>query len=229
MRRLLATLALLAAAGAGQAGNGRLVDVRLYDATDGRELPLYRDGGRMFVPGTPGNRYRVVLENRTGERLLAVLSVDGVNAVTGQTASPAQSGYVLGPWERTEIRGWRKSMQESAEFYFTELPDSYAARTGRPDRAGSAGPVARSRRREGAGRIARLRCRRSRRRRQAPCAGRARAGTRHRAWRAPLGSGFQHPLRAAQQPSGRSRRAVLRQRAGADRARRHAAAAPPPS
>jgi hypothetical protein len=140
MRRLIATLALLAAAGASHAGStGRLVDVRLYDATEQRELPLYRDGGRVFVPGTPGNRYRVVLENRTPERLLAVLSVDGVNAVTGQTAAPAQSGYVLGPWERAEIRGWRKSLQESAEFYFTELPDSYAARTGRPDDVGVVG------------------------------------------------------------------------------------------
>lgn len=139
MRRLIATLALLAAAGASQASTGRLVDLRLYDATDGRELPLYRDGGRIYVPGRPGNRYRVVLENHSPERLLAVLSVDGVNAVTGQTASPSQAGYVLGPWERAEIRGWRKSMQESAEFYFTALPDSYAARTGRPDEVGVVG------------------------------------------------------------------------------------------
>lgn len=140
MRRLIATLALLAAAGASHAGTtGRLVDLRLYDADEARELPLFRDGSRLVVPGTPGNRYRVVLENRTPERVLAVLSIDGVNAVTGQTASPAQSGYVLGPWERTEIRGWRKSMRESAEFYFTELPDSYAARTGRPDDVGVVG------------------------------------------------------------------------------------------
>ena len=37
------------------------------------------------------------MTNRTGARVLTVLSVDGVNAITGQTASPNQSGYVLEP------------------------------------------------------------------------------------------------------------------------------------
>jgi hypothetical protein len=140
MNRLLATLTLLAAAaGTAHADTGRLVDVRLLDTTDGRELPVFRDGGRAFVAGTPGNRYSIVLHNRSGERVLAVVSVDGVNAVSGETAGARQSGYVLNPWQRTEIQGWRKSLRESADFYFTELPDSYAARTGRPDNVGVIG------------------------------------------------------------------------------------------
>ena len=36
----------------------------------------------------PGHRYSVRLNNRTGARVLTVLSVDGVNAITGQTANP---------------------------------------------------------------------------------------------------------------------------------------------
>jgi hypothetical protein len=68
-----------------------------------------------------------------------VLSVDGVNVVSGETAASNQSGYVLAPWEQTEIAGWRKSQQEVAQFYFTALPDSYAARTGRPDNVGVIG------------------------------------------------------------------------------------------
>jgi hypothetical protein len=59
--------------------------------------------------------------------------------VTGQTASPDQSGYVLDPWESTEIGGWRKNNDEIAEFNFTALPDSYAARTGRPANVGVIG------------------------------------------------------------------------------------------
>ena len=46
---------------------------------------------------------------------------------------------MLGPWEQTEISGWRKSQQEVAQFYFTALPDSYAARTERPDNVGVIG------------------------------------------------------------------------------------------
>jgi hypothetical protein len=60
------------------------------------------------------------------------MAVDGVNIVTGQTAGWNQGGYVLSPWQSYEITGWRKSSREVAAFEFTSLPDSYAARTGRP-------------------------------------------------------------------------------------------------
>jgi len=38
-----------------------------------------------------------------------------------------------------EVNGWRKSLEEVAAFYFTALPDSYAARTGRPQNVGVIG------------------------------------------------------------------------------------------
>jgi hypothetical protein len=68
-----------------------------------------------------------------------VLSVDGVNAVSGETAAVGQTGYVLAPYQSAEITGWRKSLSEAAAFYFTALPDSYAARTDRPDNVGVIG------------------------------------------------------------------------------------------
>jgi len=116
-----------------------LVDIDLVDRDRGQWLPEYTHRGRLYVPGEPGHRYAVRLTNQTGERMLVVLSVDGVNAVTGETASPAQAGYVLAPWESAEIAGWRKSMDDVAQFYFTDLPDSYAGRTGRPDNVGVVG------------------------------------------------------------------------------------------
>jgi hypothetical protein len=68
-----------------------------------------------------------------------VLSVDGVNAISGETAATAQTGYVLAPWQSADITGWRKSDDEAAAFYFTALPDSYAARTDRPHNVGVIG------------------------------------------------------------------------------------------
>jgi len=65
--------------------------------------------------------------------------VDGVNVVSGDTAAPSQSGYVLDGWGSVEIGGWRKSLQRTAAFYFTDLGDSYAARTGRPQNVGVIG------------------------------------------------------------------------------------------
>ena len=118
---------------------GNLLDLAVVDRDTGETLRTYRDHGKLYVAGTPGHRYSVRMVNRTGGRILTILSVDGVNAITGQTASASQSGYVLSPWESAEIAGWRKSDDEIAQFNFTALPDSYAARTGRPDNVGVIG------------------------------------------------------------------------------------------
>lgn len=136
---LLLSAALASAAACLPLQAGSLVDIDLIDRDSGQQLPEYDHRGRTYVPGEPGHRYAVRLRNQTGERVLVVLSVDGVNAVTGETASPSQAGYVLSPWESAEITGWRKSLDDVAQFYFTDLPDSYAARTGRPDDVGVIG------------------------------------------------------------------------------------------
>jgi hypothetical protein len=115
------------------------LDVGIYDRTAGRELPVYWHDGERHVAGEPGHEYEIRLKNCGGGRVLAVTAVDGVNVITGRTAAPLGSGYVVDPWGRVEIDGWRKSMDEVAAFYFTALPDSYAARTGRPDNVGVIG------------------------------------------------------------------------------------------
>jgi hypothetical protein len=96
---------------------------------EGKPLQVYWHEGRAYVVGKPpGNEYRVTRRNRMREDLLAVVSVDGVNVITGQSADPSQSGYVLSPRSGMDIEGWRRSLSQTAAFYFTSLPDSYAAR-----------------------------------------------------------------------------------------------------
>lgn len=125
--------------GCAAAGAPPLLDLQLIDRDSGAALGQYASRGRRFSPGAPGARYAIRLNNRSGERLLVVLSVDGVNAITGDTAAWAQSGYVLSPGESFDITGWRKSDQHIAAFEFTALGDSYAARTGRPANVGVVG------------------------------------------------------------------------------------------
>ncbi len=134
--RVVACLALLLPVAALA---GRPVDVEIFDRTSGRQLPVYWHAGERHVAGEPGHEYEIRIKNRGHSRMLAVTSVDGVNVITGRTASPDQGGYVIDPYGRVEIDGWRKSMDEVAAFYFTSLPDSYAARTGRPDNVGVIG------------------------------------------------------------------------------------------
>jgi hypothetical protein len=137
LRTVVAVMTIFA--GAEALGHGRLADVSVYDRSEARWLQVYRHDGRMYVEGKPGHEYQIRLANRLREDLLAVISVDGVNVITGQTASPSQSGYVLSPRGSLDIQGWRRSLSQTAAFYFTALADSYAARTGRPHDVGVIG------------------------------------------------------------------------------------------
>ena len=141
MKTLLAVVALvtLGVTSACAQAHGGMVDLSVYDRTEGRRLPVYWHEGRAYVAGRPGNEYQVSLRSRQSQDVLAVVSVDGVNVITGETAHPSQSGYVLSPRGTLDILGWRKSLSQTAAFYFTSLPDSYAARTGRPDDVGVIG------------------------------------------------------------------------------------------
>lgn len=118
---------------------GRLTDVRVIDRDRDAVMPMYQYRGELWIAGEPGARYGVELRNDSRERLLNVVSVDGVNVITGETASFDQAGYVLDPYQRYDVNGWRKSRKEIAAFEFTSLPRSYAARTGRPDDVGVIG------------------------------------------------------------------------------------------
>jgi hypothetical protein len=137
---LLAVAAALAAPlPAHAAAVGGLAGLEVYDRTAGRLLPVHWHDGRYWIAGQPGHEYELRLRSRRAERVLAVTSVDGVNVISGETAAAGQGGYVLDGYGQVGIAGWRKSMQRTAAFYFTSLPDSYAARTGRPHDVGVIG------------------------------------------------------------------------------------------
>lgn len=163
-----AVLALGAGAGLASAtgawARAHLVDLAVVDRETGQPMQVWRHNGRLFVAGRPGGRYGLRVANNTAGRVLAVMSVDGVNIVTGQTAAFDQRGYVFEPYQHYDINGWRKSDAQVAAFAFASAHRSYAARTGRPDDVGVIGlavfreryvpppppPIAESRARPGA-------------------------------------------------------------------------------
>ncbi|MDO9437674.1 hypothetical protein [Hydrogenophaga sp.] len=132
-----AALAVLAALPAHAVG--RLTDVQVIDRDSGETLSVYSHRGEYWVAGRPGARYAVSVRNATAGRVLGVVSVDGVNVISGETAAWQQTGYVLSPWQEHAITGWRKSDAEVAAFHFTASSASYAERTGRPAHVGVIG------------------------------------------------------------------------------------------
>jgi hypothetical protein len=127
------------AAGCDARAIGSLAEVAIIDRDNGSTLPVHYFHGEYWVAGKPGARYAIEVRNRMGERLLAVTSVDGVNVLSGDSAGWDQAGYVFSPRERYQITGWRKSDAEVAAFTFTDSPNSYAERTGRPANVGVIG------------------------------------------------------------------------------------------
>ena len=119
---------------------GSLVSVSVE--AEGRALPLYPapDGsGRFYLEAREGARYAVTIANRTHERLGVVLTVDGLNAISGDRdragvwagSPPLGRMYVLYPWDSASIKGWRTSLEDVRRFTFVDERASYAARSGK--------------------------------------------------------------------------------------------------
>ncbi len=149
-RRLLAAVATFAGglgvglltagcASTAVAAHPPLATLEVVDRDSGLALPRYAQGGRHYIAGHPGARYALRVRNLSAARVLVVLSVDGVNVVSGETADWNQTGYVLEPGRSYDITGWRKSSTQIAAFEFAPLQDSYAALTGRPGHVGVIG------------------------------------------------------------------------------------------
>ena len=90
-RRHFITLAAAAVAAAAAAlaatpafAIGGMVDVDIVDRSQNEVLPVHPQRGTSWVAGRPGSRYAVRLANRSGARVMVVLSVDGINVVTGE-------------------------------------------------------------------------------------------------------------------------------------------------
>lgn len=113
--------------------DGRLVDVQVQ--VEGQAAPLYLAPGRFdrrYVQAFEGQRYSLVLRNTTGRRVGVLIAVDGLNVVNGERSrlGSGEAMYVLDPYERTVIRGWRTSLDQVRRFVFVDEERSYAERTG---------------------------------------------------------------------------------------------------
>lgn len=109
---------------------------------DARGVPFdtFRRGGTTWVLGEEGERYVVVVTNPTPERVEAVISIDGRDAISGRVADFRRSrGYIIQPWGTLRVEGFRQSLDHVATFRFTDPGDSYSSRMGTPENVGIVG------------------------------------------------------------------------------------------
>jgi len=105
------------------------IDVSLRDE-GGSAMEMWRVGSQAYVVGHAGQRYAIVLHNRTGHRFEVVTTVDGLDVIDGKAGSLSKRGYLIAPYATFEVEGFRQSEDAVAAFRFGRVADSYAAQTG---------------------------------------------------------------------------------------------------
>ena len=97
----------------------------------GSPAPTYWHSGESYVLGASGERYTLRIVNNSGQRVEAVVSVDGRDVVDGKPADfRSKRGYLVPAYGSVEVDGWRLSRGQAAAFRFSSVGESYAARTG---------------------------------------------------------------------------------------------------
>ena len=131
---MLAVAMCTASAWAGVVGNA--VEVRIV-SDDGRMLPIHpvkmgSDVRKVYAEAIKGDNYRIKVKNRLNRRVGLVIAVDGRNIISGTKSwlKNSERMYVLEPYGSGEFAGWRTAQDRINRFYFTDVPDSYAAAFG---------------------------------------------------------------------------------------------------
>jgi hypothetical protein len=106
----------------------------------GERLETHQHRGRFYVHGQAGERYSIRVNNPTDRRVEAVISVDGLDVVDGETADfKSKRGYVVPARGNLVIDGFRVSTQAVAAFRFSSVAASYAGRKGKARNVGVVG------------------------------------------------------------------------------------------
>ena len=97
----------------------------------GKVLRTHSHKGDVFVEAPSKGEYAVRICNDSPKRVMAIVSVDGINVINGTDAGYTGPGYVLDPYQSADIPGWKRDGAKVAAFTFAEQGESYAAQTSR--------------------------------------------------------------------------------------------------
>jgi hypothetical protein len=102
----------------------------------GETAPTYAFKGRYYVQGNDDERYTIRVTNPTGNRVEAVVSVDGLDVVDGEDGDLKKRGYIVPAYGEVRIEGFRTSLADVATFRFSSVDNSYAGKKGKSRNVG---------------------------------------------------------------------------------------------
>jgi hypothetical protein len=103
---------------------------------NGETAPTYALKDRFYVAGNANERYTIHVTNPTANRVEAVVSVDGLDVIDGESADLRKRGYIVPAYGDVRIEGFRTSLDNVATFRFSSVDGSYAGQKGKARNVG---------------------------------------------------------------------------------------------
>lgn len=99
---------------------------------NGKPIKQYSHKGNTYIEAKIGTEYNIRIKNDSHRRKLAVVTVDGLNVITGQphSANDIGEGYIVGAYDSFDIKGFRKDMNSVGAFKFCQSGKSYCNEQG---------------------------------------------------------------------------------------------------
>lgn len=92
-----------------------------YEASvlvNGRAVTEVEWQTKTFIEGRKDSVYELQFHNKSPSRVLVIPSVDGLSVIDGKPAGMDSSGYVVNPYEKVVIPGWKVDGNSAAKFVF---------------------------------------------------------------------------------------------------------------
>ena len=98
---------------------------------DGKPVKQFFHKTNHFIEAKVGSSYSVRIKNNSYSRALAVVTVDGLNVVSGLPQGNERGiGYIVSARDSLTVDGFRKNLQEVGSFEFCKKEESYCNEQG---------------------------------------------------------------------------------------------------
>ena len=116
-------------------------DYEVQVLVNGKPVKETSHHNRTYIESRIGTEYTLKIRNSKYSRVMAVITVDGINVVTGLpgTSSKNEAGYIVPACSSVDIKGFRKDLDTVGNFKFCQKSKSYCNEAGAPGNNGVIG------------------------------------------------------------------------------------------
>lgn len=106
-------------------------DTNVVIKVNGKAVDQYEHDNCTFIEARDGTEYTITVQNNSYNRKLAIVTVDGVNVITGEPqGNDNKNGYVIGSFDSVDIKGFRQDLNSVGTFKFCKSGESYCNQKG---------------------------------------------------------------------------------------------------